>query len=284
MNSPTGALRTVVVGSGRAGGSFAEALRSAGWQVDLVHHDEVASLDVATLAADLPVGSGADDPVQRAAVDLDVPAPRGDAAPDGVLVLLCVPDAHVAATAASLVPAPGSLVAHCAGSLGLDVLGDHRARASVHPLVAMPDTPTGARRLRGAWFAVSGDPRIRRVVDALGGTAVEVPDERRVAYHAAAVVASNHLVALLGEVERLAAVADVPLDAYLDLVRMTVDNVDELGPAAALTGPVSRRDWTTVRAHAVTMSDGDRAMYLDGVKAVAALARVDLPDDLGTGR
>ena len=103
--------------------------------------------------------------------------------------------------------------------------------------------------MRGAWFAVAGDPGIRAVVDSLDGMAVDVADDDRVAYHAAAVIASNHLVALLGQVERIAAGIGVPLDAYLDLVRGTVDNVERLGPADALTGPVARGDWVTVRRH-----------------------------------
>ena len=78
------------------------------------------------------------------------------------------------------------------------------------------------------------------MVDDLGGRPFEVDDADRAAYHAAAVIASNHLVALLGQAERVAAAAGVPLDAYLDLVRATVENVAELGPAAALTGPAAR--------------------------------------------
>ena len=41
----------------------------------------------------------------------------------------------------------------------------------------------------------------------------------------------------------------MPLEAYLDLVRATVDNVAELGPAAALTGPAARGDWATIERH-----------------------------------
>ena len=63
-----------------------------------------------------------------------------------------------------------------------------------------------------------------------GGSAFEVADADRAAYHAAAVIASNHLVALLGQAERVAAAAGVPFDAYLDLVRATLDNVADAGP------------------------------------------------------
>src|SRR5436305_596031 len=115
--------------------------------------------------------------------------------------------------------------------------------------------------LRGAWFAVAGDPIAARVVDDLEGHHVEVDDAHRAAYHAAACIASNHLVALLGQVERVAATAGVPLEAYLDLVRQTVENVAALGPAAALTGPAARGDDVTIARHVAALPDGERALY-----------------------
>src|SRR4029450_9568157 len=121
--------------------------------------------------------------------------------------------------------------------------------ASVHPLMALPTPEVGARRLRGGWFALAGGPLGRGVVEALGGGAVPVGDADRVLYHAAAVIASNHLVALLGQVERIAAAVGVPFEAYLDLVSATVENVRELGPRAALTGPAARGDESTIRRH-----------------------------------
>ena len=145
--------------------------------------------------------------------------------------------------------------------LGLDVLAGHPRPAALHPLVALPDAETGAARLAdGAWFAVAGDPLVEAVVADLGGQAFMVADEDRTRYHAAAVIASNHLVALLGQVERVAP-EGVPLEAFLALVRGTVDNVAALGPAAALTGPVARGDWATVEAHLAALPDDERPAY-----------------------
>src|SRR3712207_7500141 len=48
-----------------------------------------------------------------------------------------------------------------------------------------------------------------------------------------------------GQVERVAADAGLPIDAYLDLVSQTVDNVRRLGPTAALTGPVRSEEHTS---------------------------------------
>jgi pantoate--beta-alanine ligase len=53
----------------------------------------------------------------------------------------------------------------------------------------------------------------------------------------------------------------VPLEAYLDLVRGTIENVAALGPAAALTGPVARGDWATVDRHLAAVDPSERPAY-----------------------
>jgi predicted short-subunit dehydrogenase-like oxidoreductase (DUF2520 family) len=245
----TVAPRLRVIGAGRAGGSLAAALGRAGW--------EVVGL----------LGRG--DPVADALADVD-------------LVVIATPDAAIAGVAAAVAPDERGVVAHLAGSLGLDVLAPHRRRAALHPLVSLPDVEVGARRLAaGAWFAVAGDPIVQRAVADLGGRWFEVADGDRATYHAAAAVASNHLVALLGQVARLADGIDVPFEAYLELARASVDNVAALGPQAALTGPVARGDWDTVARHLAALPPDEREAY----RALAAAARrlVDdggLPPDL----
>ena len=230
------ALRVRIIGPGRAGRSLAQALAGAGWS---------------------PAGEmGRYDAVADAARGVD-------------LLVIATPDATIEEVAANVEPVATTVVAHLSGSLGLDVLAPHSRRAAVHPLVALPDPDLGAKRLRaGAWFAVAGDPLAWTVVEALGGRPFEVPDRDRPAYHAAACIASNHLVALLGQVERVGALAGLPLEAYLDLVRTTVDNVAALGPAAALTGPVARGDWVTVAHHLAALPEAEREAY----EAMAALA------------
>jgi predicted short-subunit dehydrogenase-like oxidoreductase (DUF2520 family) len=183
--------------------------------------------------------------------------------------VIATPDAAVAAVARAVDPVPGTVVAHLAGSLGPDVLDPHARRASVHPLVALPDADVGSERLHGAWFAVAGDPFVRSVVDAVGGQWFTVADEDRAAYHAAACIASNHLVAVLGQAERVGAAAGVPREAFLDLVRATVENVATLGPSRALTGPAARGDDETLERHRAALDPSELAAY----DALVALAR-----------
>ena len=235
-------MRLRIVGPGRAGTSLSRALANTGWEVTP------------------PLGRG--DDLSGAAAGVD-------------LLVIGTPDDRVRGVARAVEPVPTTVVAHLAGSLGLGALAPHPRRAAIHPLVALPSPEVGAKRLFGAWFAVAGDPLAHDVVRALRGRGFEVADADRPTYHAAAVIASNHLVALLGQVQRLGEGVGVPFEAYLDLVRATVDNVAALGPAAALTGPAARGDEATIRRHLRALPPDERRAYRALAEAARRLAQED---------
>jgi predicted short-subunit dehydrogenase-like oxidoreductase (DUF2520 family) len=145
---------------------------------------------------------------------------RGDdltAAAQGVdVVIIATPDGAVAQVAAAIAPVPGTVVLHMSGALGLDVLAPHARRASLHPLMPLPSAEVGRVRLQQR-------DHLRRGRRSPGhhpgpgsrGAVVEIDDDHRAAYHAAACIAANHLVALLGQVERVAASAGLDVDAFL---------------------------------------------------------------------
>ena len=70
----------------------------------------------------------------------------------------------------------------------------------------------------------------------------------------------------------------VPLDAYLDLARGSLANVADMGPAAALTGPVARGDWETVAAHLAALPAEERPAYEALARSAARLSGRELPD------
>jgi predicted short-subunit dehydrogenase-like oxidoreductase (DUF2520 family) len=202
---------------------------------------------------------------------------RGDDVSDaarGVDVLvLATPDAVLRSVAAAVTPVPGTVVMHLSGALGLDVLSPHPRRASLHPLVPLPSPEVGRIRLRGGvTFAVAGDRIATTFAYLLGGWPVVVDDEHRAAYHAAACIASNHLVALIGQAERVGASAGVGLDAVLALARAALDDVAELGPAVALTGPAARGDVVTIATHRAALDPEELPGYDAGVALVRRLS------------
>jgi predicted short-subunit dehydrogenase-like oxidoreductase (DUF2520 family) len=193
------------------------------------------------------VGAGRLGTTLAAALGASGPLGRGAGARGATTVLLAVPDAEIAAAAAAIEAGP--LVGHCSGATGLGVLAPHEA-FSLHPLMTVP-LEASPEVLRGAGCAVDGStPRARAVAEALaarlGMKATRVADEDRVAYHAAASIASNFLVTLEGAAERLAATAGVERALLAPLVRAAVENWVARGAEDALTGPISRGDEETV--------------------------------------
>lgn len=193
------------------------------------------------------------------------------------VVILAVPDGALPEVVYDLTrvgPAPpGCSVLHLSGALSTDVLaplhGAGYALGSMHPLMAVADPWLAGERLMGAAFAVSGEPAAvaaaRRIVRALNGTPLVIVPTLRPLYHAAAVIASNYLVAITGLATRLLAEAgvddDQALPALLPLLRGTLDNIEQLGVPASLTGPIARGDVDTLRLHLARLSPGDRVLY-----------------------
>jgi predicted short-subunit dehydrogenase-like oxidoreductase (DUF2520 family) len=197
-----------------------------------------------------------------------------DAAHGVEVVVIATPDGAIAETAARIEHDDDAVLLHLSGALGLDVLAPHPRRAALHPLVPLPDPAIGAARLRqGITFAVAGDPMASRMADALGGQTIVVHDADRLAYHTAACIAANHVVALLGQVERVAGAAGMELGAFLGLTRAALEDVERLGPRRALTGPAARGDLGTLDRHLAALAPEERTGYSAGI--ALALRLVD---------
>jgi predicted short-subunit dehydrogenase-like oxidoreductase (DUF2520 family) len=260
-----------LVGPGRAGTAVAAALVARGWVPVAVAGRSPEALS--TRAAADRLGAS-----RVAAV--------ADAGRDADLVIVATPDAVIADTAAALASSlrPGALVVHLSGACPVDELDKlHAARPDVevgalHPLQSLPSADVGVRRLPGSWCAVEGPPSVERLAVSLGLRPFRVPPGERARYHAAATIASNHLVALLGQAARIADAAGVPPEALLPLVRATVDNVDALGPAHALTGPVARGDADTVARHLDALAPDDTVAYRALAREALRLSGRDDPE------
>ncbi len=210
-------------------------------------------------------------------------------------VFLTVPDRVLEAMAEVLAgrgrPPPGTPALHCSGALGAEPLaalhGMGYRVGTLHPLQALADPLTGAGRLRGATFALSGEREAlaaaRRIVQLLGGRSLTIPTQRRPQYHAAAVMASNYLVVLLRQATRLlrevGASPEEAEQAIVALARGTLENSADLGLERALTGPVVRGDLDVIDLHLRTLDSRDRELYLLLARRTLDEAAAGLPDE-----
>lgn len=181
-------------------------------------------------------------------------------------ILVAVPDWAIEAVAALLALKSG-IVLHTCGARGPEALQALAERGvscgTIHPLQTISDPESGASALDGAAFAISGDaPALawaERIARAANGRILRIPAGRRPLYHAAAVMASNYIAALLSAAQTLLVAADVdPEEALLalgPLARTSLENALQQGPAAALTGPIERGDVSTIAAHLAALKD-----------------------------
>ncbi len=235
LDAPASFARLIVVGAGRAGRAIASAATSAGIEVALLSR------------GDYP----------------------GVTDPEATAVLLCVPDGEIAGACeriATTLP-PSTAVGHVSGATSLAALAAAEAAGcptfSIHPLQTIPTPDT---KLAGAPCAVAGSDA--GALAAAGDLAMalemrpfEVPEDGRSAYHAAASMASNFLIALEESAADLLAAAGVadPRDVLAPLVLRSAANWADAG-ADALTGPIARGDEATVAEHLRAL--GERAPQL----------------------
>lgn len=154
-----------------------------------------------------------------------------------------------------------NLVIHCSGafsSLVLDSVHKKEAKAvSLHPLQSFADVNQAVNSLKRSYFCLEGDnsafTEVRDIIGALGGIEINISSSNKVLYHAGAAVVSNYLVSIIHFGLKLYEVIGIPrekaLSALLPLIKGTVNNIEEVGVPQALTGPIARGDWETVRDH-----------------------------------
>jgi predicted short-subunit dehydrogenase-like oxidoreductase (DUF2520 family) len=271
------ALRVGVVGAGRVGAVLAARLQQhADFTVTAVAGASDATL--ARAAALLP------------GVPVDKPSAVARASD---VLLLTVPDDMLANVVRVLADSgaitEGQYVVHTSGRHGLSVLdpaADLGARViALHPAMTFTGTAVDLDRLSGCVFGVTATRSERRMaerlVDALGGRLMPVPEEMRTLYHAGLAHGANHLVTLVTQaMEVLAAAgADDPAGTLRPLLTAALDNALDQGDSA-LTGPIVRGDVNTVRAHLADI----RAEAPQTLTSYVAMARATLDRVVTDGR
>jgi len=269
-----------IIGAGKVGSALARLLAERGYQFIGAASRSMESARAACSFAG--TGQATTDPTELT--------------PEADLVFITTPDEVIGTVCAHLGHARAlkerSVVAHCSGALPSSVLADARAcgahPGSLHPLQTFASAEQAVGLLPGSWCCIEGDEAaaeaLRRVAASLNMHTLTVRTELKPLYHAAAVVASNYLVALQNAALKLAAAAEIErgdaFHALLPLVRGTVDNIQTLGIPAALTGPIARGDTQTVRRHLEAIS----AHAPDLLELYRVLGRqaVEVARDLGS--
>jgi predicted short-subunit dehydrogenase-like oxidoreductase (DUF2520 family) len=195
------------------------------------------------------------------------------------ILILAVPDDAIATVAGELDAREDKYVVHLSGAHGLAVLAAAAPATPValHPPMTFTGTALDVDRVPGITFTATAPDYARGLVEdlvkSLGAGVQWVAEEHRAAYHAGVVHGSNYLVALVeqaSEVLRGAGIED-PVATLRPLMTALIDNALRDGPAA-LTGPISRGDVETVRAHLAVLPADVRQTYIALALATADIA------------
>jgi predicted short-subunit dehydrogenase-like oxidoreductase (DUF2520 family) len=180
------------------------------------------------------------------------------------VILIATPDDAIALVAQELArigaeELRGKVILHTSSALDSRVLEPVKACGaavgSMHPLQSLSGVAVPS--LEGRVFAVEGGTQAvrtaRQMARALGGSPVSIAGERKILYHAAAAMAAGHVLAVEEAATQLMVSAGMrrseAVRALLALTRQVLDNLEQLGPRAVRTGPLSRGDYKVVAAH-----------------------------------
>lgn len=241
-------------------------------------------------------------PEARAAGSAAGVAAFSSAPPDILLesevVILAVRDAVIGEVAEMLVGTglvnKRHVLLHCSGALAAEeVLANVRGKVGgvgvIHPLTAIADGRAAMRTLKGTVFGVEGDDRGRATATALvgciGGIVLGLDSSQMAAYHTAAALASNYVVAAVDAAADVLAQAGIAqadaARALVPLAEGALRNISARGTTGGLTGPIRRGDAAVIQRHlhAVEAKPGLAEIYRALARRALEIAgRIDGPD------
>ena len=262
-------MRITIIGAGRVGQTLGRLAKEAGYEIGEV----VCRSQKSAQRAVSFIGQGNAQRASRArllAADIILIATPDDSIKDAVKIIESAAEGFRRAVVLHVSGAVSSEILEPLARLGF-------ATGSCHPLQAFESPQSAIAKVRSSFFCIEGSARAvraaRRLVDRMGASHFEIATAMKGLYHAAAVMASGGVTALVSiSVEMLARCGLSDAEAMrvlLPLVEGTIANVRSVGAARALTGPVRRGDAETVERNMKAMDETEQ----DWVEVYRLLAR-----------
>lgn len=161
----------------------------------------------------------------------------------------------------------GKIVCHCSGALSSGVFGGAAElgvkTGSLHMLTAVGDKFESFKLLEDSVFSAEGPAAdvLKKIAESAGNRVEIIDAGVKTKYHAAAVMASNLAVGLVGLAAQLLKECgfseESAYPALMPLFMGNAENMARLGIPDALTGPVARGDFETALRHIECFGDGE---------------------------
>ncbi|MCQ2491484.1 MAG: DUF2520 domain-containing protein [Lachnospiraceae bacterium] len=187
-------------------------------------------------------------------------------------------------------PIEGKSICHCSGSLSTEIFSDiHETGAygySIHPMFPFNSKTISYESLQEALITVEGCEEGRdemvRLFESFGNTVKVIEANAKTAYHAAAVMVSNQVVALFEMATDLLSDCgfseEEALMAFKPLALKNLNNILAVGTTKALTGPVERNDVQTIEKHLQVFDDEQKDVYKACSKMLMHITKRKYPE------
>jgi predicted short-subunit dehydrogenase-like oxidoreductase (DUF2520 family) len=246
-------MKISIIGVGRLGGALAIALSKNGYIIESLVARKIVNAERVSQFINPKPSILSTDEVSKISAEI---------------VLITTQDYEIENAANNLAKEIKNklFVFHTSGSLSSDVLQSLLnvgcKIGSIHPLVSISDSILGAERFESAYFCVEGNAEsiavAEKIVADLKGKAFRIPTEYKTLYHASAVTASGHLVALIDvAIEMLTKCGLEKIEAqkiFLPLIKSTIENLQTQTTTEALTGTFARADVAGFENHLEILS------------------------------
>jgi predicted short-subunit dehydrogenase-like oxidoreductase (DUF2520 family) len=174
------------------------------------------------------------------------------------VIIVAVPDHELIGVLSKLKFSPGTLIAHTAGSFGMDVFPLNITQKGIfYPL----QTFSNDRKINFSdlpFLLESSDDEssiiLKNLTESIGGKAYFVDADRRRMLHLAAVFVCNFTNHMLTVGQDIAKKAGFSLEVLEPLIKETVSKAVENGPENSQTGPAVRNDHNTIEKHMELLS------------------------------
>ena len=183
------------------------------------------------------------------------------------LVFVTTPDDVIAVVGAEVQWRKGQSVVHCSGAHSVDILEPAKKLGadvgSFHPLQTFAGVEQAIENLPGSTFSLEAEEpllsTLKELAFLLNGNWVKLKPGDKVLYHTAAVFVCNYLVTLvklaLDLWQDFGVSPGEATNALMPLIKGTVNNIDNIGLPACLTGPIARGDLGTINKHLSALED-----------------------------
>jgi predicted short-subunit dehydrogenase-like oxidoreductase (DUF2520 family) len=277
------ALKSIgIIGTGKLGSSLAVALQSKGFDISGLY--SIGGVSQECLCSRL--GIRAKNDLRKSVVGSDI-------------IFITVPDSQIRSVSRQISHSLDALTLkkkyffHMSGALTSDELADlgkfGAYIGSLHPIQTFAGTINDSKIFEGIYYGFEGSceayTAAEYIVDILNGSIFSIDKGNKPIYHACACIISNYMVTLSYTVEKLLKIMSVEnaisINAFMPLLKGTVDNIEKFGSIKSLTGPISRGDLSIIKGHMEALDE--KSGYLEReLYRVMGAATADLACEKGS--